>query len=878
GASTTTLSSLSVNTRYYINIWAYDTFGYNASSTDEILGYTLANAPSDVSGSASGTESITVTWSVNGNPSGTEFYADIDSGTDCGWIADMTQCTFSGLAENTTYTITIQAKNGDGVVSSASAIQVLTQEAETDGGGGGGSPPPPPPKGEEICEPDTEICEPDPENPSGLIIINDGASYTNLSTVTVSFDIAFTDQYALSETENFDGISFAPIVPSVSYTMSDGDGTRTIYARFLNEYGMYIAHDIIELDTVPPDPPAITYFHTGFIEKTNTVSRPPVFRGTAEPGSNILVVVNDISDTNNGSVAMLASFFPQSPFLYIASAGETYTVTTKQDGKWNMQFYQFFEPGEYQVSFTAVDPAGNESPTVDSTPFTITHEDPCLGADPPSYCENLTDVCQTPNPPDSCFGELPPDELPPDELPPDELPPDEPPDDLPPDDFVDGVPGDGLAESDQSLPGSSFVDIKSSETQTSTEQATTHQTATDTIGNIQQVDEDETSRTGFIVAAIGKTIRTIIDNPRVERANERVVAPAVVTLAVANVVVGVGLPHTIAFFRFLFSQPLMVFRRRRKKWGVVYNAYTKQPIELATIRVLEADSGHILRSQVTDMHGRYFMLLDPGHYRVEVDKPGFADSSQILRGKEEDSVYLNLYHAGDTIDFAEDQSVLDVNIPLDPITEDKASALIVKDYVKQSIHKGVSLVGLGISMVSFVISPTLQIAGLVLVHISLYGIFFTLARRRRRDGVGIIRDATNKDTLKHVVVRIFDAAYNKLVDTAVTDRKGYYATLVGPSTYYVTYEKPGYERKRSDTIDLSSKKTRGLGGVIARDEWLHPTVEPVDGEMGVHQRIVHNGTKQVEERVKKVVKADGTIKEDDIDKLKDIAQYGGKNS
>jgi len=357
-----------------------------------------------------------------------------------------------------------------------------------------------------------------------------------------------------------------------------------------------------------------------------------------------------------------------------------------------------------------------------------------------------------------------------------------------------------------------------------------------------------------------------------------VVAPAVVTLAVANVVVGVGLPHTIAFFRFLFSQPLMVFRRRRKKWGVVYNAYTKQPIELATIRVLEADSGHILRSQVTDMHGRYFMLLDPGHYRVEVDKPGFADSSQILRGKEEDSVYLNLYHAGDTIDFAEDQSVLDVNIPLDPITEDKASALIVKDYVKQSIHKGVSLVGLGISMVSFVISPTLQIAGLVLVHISLYGIFFTLARRRRRDGVGIIRDATNKDTLKHVVVRIFDAAYNKLVDTAVTDRKGYYATLVGPSTYYVTYEKPGYERKRSDTIDLSSKKTRGLGGVIARDEWLHPTVEPVDGEMGVHQRIVHNGTKQVEERVKKVVKADGTIKEDDIDKLKDIAQYGGKNS
>lgn len=77
-----------------------------------------------------------------------------------------------------------------------------------------------------------------------------------------------------------------------------------------------------------------------------------------------------------------------------------------------------------------------------------------------------------------------------------------------------------------------------------------------------------------------------------------------------------------------------------------------------------------------------------------------------------------------------------------------------------------------------------------------------------------------EEPISRVVVRVFDSMYNKLVDTAVTDRKGRYAVLVGPSKYYTTYEKEGFEKKQSNVLDFSSEKTSGMGGLINRDEKL----------------------------------------------------------
>ena len=89
---------------------------------------------------------------------------------------------------------------------------------------------------------------------------------------------------------------------------------------------------------------------------------------------------------------------------------------------------------------------------------------------------------------------------------------------------------------------------------------------------------------------------------------------------------------------------------------------------------------------------------------------------------------------------------------------------------------------------------------------------------------GRVLDVLHGRPLGKVVVRVFDSAYNKLIDSGITDKKGRYAMLVGPSTYYVTYEKEGFKQKKSENIDYSSEKTGGLGGLIARDEKLEKEV------------------------------------------------------
>ncbi len=371
----------------------------------------------------------------------------------------------------------------------------------------------------------------------------------------------------------------------------------------------------------------------------------------------------------------------------------------------------------------------------------------------------------------------------------------------------------------------------------------------------------------------------LVDNPKVEKTNENVVAPVVVLAGAANVALGFSLPQMIALLRYFFSQPLLLLRRRKQKeWGVIYNSYTKRAVDLATIRVFDSTTGKIVRSQVTDSKGRYFLMLDPGKYRIEIDKTGFEKSSEFLHGKSEDSTYTNLYHAGEEVEVTEEQSALNVNIPLDPATEDKATKYIVKDHVKKAAQFAMSMIGLGVSAISFIISPNPMIGGLLGVHILFYAMFHVIAHKKQQGSVGVIRDASNEHTLKNVAVRIFDATYNKLIDTAVTDRKGRYAALVGPSTYYVTYDKVGYDKKKSKHIDFSSKTTEGLGGVIAENEELNPASGRALKGKSDDTPVVQQDNAKVESEVKDVVKKSGKIEKEDLDKLKEIAQYGGKDS
>ncbi len=317
----------------------------------------------------------------------------------------------------------------------------------------------------------------------------------------------------------------------------------------------------------------------------------------------------------------------------------------------------------------------------------------------------------------------------------------------------------------------------------------------------------------------------IINNPTVEKIDEAVSTPVLTATAVVNVVVGGAtlFSQILIFLRLLFLQPLLLLfkRHKQKTWGTVFNSHTKQPLDLAMVRLVHGENDKIVRTQVTDAQGRYFMAAGSGTYILKTTKEGFGPHSST---SVEDSVYPNLYY-GEKLDLVDKESELNYNIPLEPVYESKSTADIIKEYSRKTFQKTLSLVGAIATVVSLIISPNIWMAALLVVHLLIYVVMKRFAQKKVKGDRGIVVDSKTNKPMKKVVIRVFDNAYNKLVDTTITDNNGRYVVLVGPSTYYITAEKEGYTPYQSDTIDLTSEKTSGIGGVITENFSLVPVDE-----------------------------------------------------
>jgi len=311
--------------------------------------------------------------------------------------------------------------------------------------------------------------------------------------------------------------------------------------------------------------------------------------------------------------------------------------------------------------------------------------------------------------------------------------------------------------------------------------------------------------------------KVVADNPVVEKVNETVAAPTVAAVAVANVTTGATtLPSMLMYLRFLFLQPSMLFGRKKKKaWGVVYNGFTKVPLDLALVRLMIKDKNQVLQSRVTDIGGRYYFLAKQGEYLIEIKKPGFGTVSKHLATVEEDGEFKPLYH-GDTITIKEESAPVSPCIPVDPDTRKEDAVKTLKKNYWKHVQEAASGVGFGFSVFSFTVSPSWWMGALLGVHIFVFVFFKRLSKHERKAGqFGTIKDKSTGKPLAKVVVRIFDKEYNKLLDTRVTDKDGRYVFLVGQNTYYLIIEAAGYTQYISKPIGMKE-----LGAIVANVDLL----------------------------------------------------------
>jgi len=193
----------------------------------------------------------------------------------------------------------------------------------------------------------TYVRQADSTPPAGTVSVNNGDTYTNATTVNLTLTCQDDTSGCYEMQFSTDGTTFSTPVPfatTTSFTLPSGDGTKTVYAQFLDEADNQstVVSDTIILDQTAPD--------------TTMMSAPPAT--TNATGATFAFTGSDASGVSSYECAIDGPSF--------SACTSEVTHTGLSDG-----------PHTFQVR--AVDAAGNVDPdpatwtwTVDATaPTTI---------------------------------------------------------------------------------------------------------------------------------------------------------------------------------------------------------------------------------------------------------------------------------------------------------------------------------------------------------------------------------------------------------------------------------------------------------------------------------------------------------------------------
>lgn len=120
-------------------------------------------------------------------------------------------------------------------------------------------------------------------------------------------------------------------------------------------------------------------------------------------------------------------------------------------------------------------------------------------------------------------------------------------------------------------------------------------------------------------------------------------------------------------------------RGKKKFWGVVYDAASKQPLDPAIVKLIDAEGNAEIQTCITDMKGRYGFLVQPGRYKILAKKTNYSFPSQKVTAGD-DGDFKDIYH-GEFFEVNGGSEVVAPNIPMDQVTADwnqQAKAKILK--------------------------------------------------------------------------------------------------------------------------------------------------------------------------------------------------------
>jgi len=312
-----------------------------------------------------------------------------------------------------------------------------------------------------------------------------------------------------------------------------------------------------------------------------------------------------------------------------------------------------------------------------------------------------------------------------------------------------------------------------------------------------------TSLADTVSQAINTGVQGAVDTlaaPAVQQAG----IPALGVITVLNVASTAGYVTLFNYLYFIFTQPLILIGRRKKqKYGVIYNSLSKLPVDLAAVRIKD-QSGRIVQTKITDRQGRYSFLINKGQYLLDISKQNYVFPTSLLVNKTQDVDYTDLLTTN-KLSYSVD-SVVSNNIPLDPKEDTRLPKEVKRKIALRKLQGAAALLTTLLSVGALALVPSYQYLGLVVFQVATYIIFRRISFKKPTSSFGAVKDVSTGKPIKNAIVRILDAQFNRILETQVTDSDGRYAFLVGKGKFYVTVTKDGYGQLRSEVLDYTTAK------------------------------------------------------------------------
>lgn len=237
------------------------------------------------------------------------------------------------------------------------------------------------------------------------------------------------------------------------------------------------------------------------------------------------------------------------------------------------------------------------------------------------------------------------------------------------------------------------------------------------------------------------------------------------------------------------------FKRHRSGYGTIFHSVNGKPVDLARIRLVDTH-GLTVASAVTDAYGHYRLTAAPGEYVVDVLKPGYVFPSFFLKQHRRSKMYDNVLSSSRIK--IKDYGIITKNIPIDPVEGMSTHSKVFRRWIVLSDN-----VQLAIAYASPVFATIYPLASKKpLIPWLIYAVFVLITLWRivtfqpGKPAYGTVKDAKSGEPITRVVIRLFDAQFNKVLNTQITSPKGRYAFLVNRGSYYMTLQKAGYKPVR----------------------------------------------------------------------------------